>query len=337
MNRQSTTAAGKLPLLLTLTLWTYRRLLALQPAAFRREYGASIMQVFRQTCLDAYRSRGVIGVARLWIPALGDVLSCALDEYAAMLAHTLKGSSLMLQYRRSASIIFAAFIAFVIVGIGFQKSNEDIMKTSLPAAHPILAIAYDTLAAGAVAALLAVLVGGIPVALASLRYALAHRRGDILARFLVPPVALLALIAAGFVVAAYNIGGNTSATIHSPARIATIGALVVLFIIGAAVSTYAVLDAIARSEINERLLRFTLLPGVAATIAMVVMVVAHLAWSFGLWQSAPDHFWGNDGLLATSTLVGIVVQVVVMVVATIVAIRALALGFAARHTPPSLA
>jgi len=326
-----------MPLVLAVTLWAHRKLLLIQPTAFRREYGLSITQVFRQTCLDAYRSDGAMGVIRLWLPACGDVLLGALAEYSVSLVRILKGSPLMVQYRRSASVIFGAFIAFVIAGIGFQKSGEYIMKTSLPDTYPLLAVAYDAMMVGAVVALLAILVGGVPIAFAALRYALAHRRGDILARFAVPVVALLVIIAGGFIVVSDNIGGNTAATIHSPARFAAIGGLAALFILGAIVSTYAVLDAIARSEIPDGLLRFALLPGVVATIAMVVMVLAHLLWSFTLWQNAPDIFWGDDGLLATSTLVGMIIQVVVMVVATIVAIRALAQGFAARNATTRLA
>jgi hypothetical protein len=274
---------------------------------------------------------------RLWLPACGDVLLGALAEYRVLFLRMLKGSPLMVQYRRSASIIFGAFIAFVIAGIGFQKSGEYIMQSSLPDTYPLLAISYNAMMAGAVIALLAVLVGGVPIAFAALRYAVAHRRGDILARFAVPLVALLVIFAGLRIVVAYNIGGNTSATIHTPARFAAIGGLAVLFILAAVASTYAVLDAIARAEIPERLLRFALLPGVVATIAMVAMVLAHLLWSFTLWRNAPDTFWGDDGLLATSTLVGMIVQVAVMVVATIVAIRALAQGFAARSATPRLA
>lgn len=337
MSRPSAMPGSAMPLLLAVTLWAHRKLLLIQPPAFRREYGLSITQVFRQTCLDTYRSNGAPGVMRLWLPACGDVLLGALAEYSVLILGTLKGSPLMVQYRRSASFIFAAFIAFVIAGIGFQKSGEYIMQSSLPDTYPALSIAYNAMMVGAVVALLAVLVGGIPIALAALRYAIAHRRGDILARFAVPPIALLVIIAAGFIVISYNIGGNTAATIHTPARFAAIGSLVFLFILGATASAYAVVDAIARAEIPEGLLRFALLPGVVATIAMVVMVLAHLLWSFTLWQHAPDIFWGDDGLLATSTLVGMIVQVVVMVVATLVAIRALAQGFAARNATPRLA
>lgn len=338
MSRQSVTKPTSMsPLLLTLTLRVYRYLLALHPADFRREYADSIQQVFRQTCLDANRTGGTRAVARLWLPALGDLLYGALAEHATLLTQFLKGSSHMLQYRRSASIIFGAFIAFVIAGIGFDKMSEDIMKSSLPAAYPVLRLSYDALLVGSVVALFAILVGGIPVALASLRFALAHRRFDILARFAVPPVALAIIAGYARLVFVLNLGGNTPATIHSPQRIAVIGSLTLLFIAGAVVSTYSVLSAIARSDINERLLRFTLLPGALATLAMLAMVVAHVLWSFGLWQDAPSRFFGNDGILASSTLLAMVVQVLVMVVATLIAMRALFQGFSARRATPQLA
>lgn len=325
------------PLMLAATLWVYHRLIMVQPPEFRRAFGDSITQVFRQTCLDAYRSNGNLGLARLWLPALSDVLSGALAEYAALLAHALKGSLPVLQLRRSASVIFAAFIAFVLAGIAFDKMSEDIMKSSLPATYPLLSITYDAMVVGSVIALLAVLAGGIPVALASLRYALAHRRYDILARFAVPPVALIVFLVVARVVFILNLGGNTPATIHSPQRIATVGGLALLFVLCAIVSTYAVLSAIARSDIDERLLRFTLLPGALATVAMLAMVAAHILWSFGLWLDAPTHFWGNDGILATSTLAGTVVQVLIMLVATLIAFRALVWGVSARRATPHLA
>ncbi|HEX6544047.1 MAG TPA: hypothetical protein VF040_19995, partial [Ktedonobacterales bacterium] len=97
------------------------------------------------------------------------------------------------------------------------------------------------------------------------------------------------------------------------------------------------LSAIARSDIDERLLRFTLLPGALATVAMLAMVAAHILWSFGLWLDAPTHFWGNDGILATSTLAGTVVQVLIMLVATLIAFRALVWGVSARRATPHLA
>ncbi|HEU5347135.1 MAG TPA: hypothetical protein VFU63_00855, partial [Ktedonobacterales bacterium] len=80
-----------------------------------------------------------------------------------------------------------------------------------------------------------------------------------------------------------------------------------------------------------------LLPGALATAAMLAMVAAHILWSFILWQDAPGHFFGNDGILASSTLAAMVAQVLVMAIATLIAVRALVQGIAARRATPNLA
>nr|MBA3824463.1 hypothetical protein [Ktedonobacterales bacterium] len=172
-----------------------------------------------------------------------------------------------------------------------------------------------------VLSLLAILVGGLPVAFAALRFAWAHHRRDILGRFFVPPIALLVIIGTLWAFTAGKIGGTTEAL---PGRYLAFGVLVAIFLVGAIASTAAVIDAIGRSDIGDPVLRFTFIPGVFATIAMGVMLAAVVGWSIGLWQSAPTVFWGNDGLLATSTPLTIAVELVLMIGATAVATRAIA-------------
>ncbi len=336
MSHRATTPSRSLPTLVAVTLWVYQRLLFLHPPAFRRAFGAPITQVFQQVCLDAHQANGMRGVVRLWLPALGDVLRSALAEHAAPLARALKGSPPMLQYRRSASVIFAAFIAFVVAGIGFAKMSEVVMKSSLPTTHPLFAITYVAVEIGSIVSLLAILVGGIPIAVAALRFALAHRRRDILARFAVPPLALLAIGAYFLIAIVFHPKSNISATLHLPLWIGGFG-FIGVFLIGAAASTIAVLNAIARSEIDEHLLRFTLFPGALATVAMLGMAVACVIWGIGLWQNDPALFWGNDGILATSTLLSTLIQVLLMVAAVLIATRAVFQGLATRRATQHLA
>jgi len=234
----------------------------------------------------------------------------------------------MVTYRRSASALFGAYIAFVLAGIGFAKMSEEIMKSSLPTAHPILAIAYIAVEVGAVLSLLAILVGGLPLAFAALRFAFANGRRDILVRFAVPPIALLVIFGTLWAAVAGHIGSNAEAT---PGRYLAFGVLVAVFVAGAIASTAAVLGAIARSEIDDPLLRFTFLPGVLATVAMGAMLVASVGWSIGLLQAAPSRFWGNEGILATSTLLSIIVQSLLMVGATVIAARAVTQEVAVRR------
>ena len=66
--------------MLHLSLALYRLLLVLYPRPFRHEYGPSMAQLFRDTCRDAERSRGAVGIFALWQPTLIDLCVSALKE-----------------------------------------------------------------------------------------------------------------------------------------------------------------------------------------------------------------------------------------------------------------
>jgi hypothetical protein len=296
------------------SLRLFRALLGLYPAGFRRAYGDEIVQVFAQECRDAHQASGASGVLGLWLRECGDLLVGAGAERLAVAAAWWKGSismSVSLSvYRQTASAIFAAFVAYVLAGIGFQKMSEEVMKSSLPASHPLFTVGYGAVEVGAVLALLAILVGGVPIALAALRDALAKGHRDVLLRFAVPPISLLVL--AGYFLLALR---------HSTGHI--LGwTLVALFVLAAAASTAAVLDAIQRSDVDPRLFRSARTPGAIAALAMLLTLAGSAAWSLTLWQVAPGIFFGNDGVLATSTLASTIVHTTVMLVATAVALGA---------------
>jgi hypothetical protein len=59
----------------------YRALLLACPAAFRRQYGEEVTQVFRTCCQDALRQGGAPAVLRLWMRSLGDLAVTALSEH----------------------------------------------------------------------------------------------------------------------------------------------------------------------------------------------------------------------------------------------------------------
>ena len=61
----------------------YRVLLGAYPARFRREYGAPMLQVFRDCCREAARQRGLYGIAVVWLTALRDLLVSAIVERVA--------------------------------------------------------------------------------------------------------------------------------------------------------------------------------------------------------------------------------------------------------------
>ncbi|HEY3854353.1 MAG TPA: hypothetical protein VGO67_08185 [Verrucomicrobiae bacterium] len=50
----------------------YERLLTTYPAAFRKEYGQSMKQLFRDQCRDAWNESGRVGMVFLWLRVLAD-------------------------------------------------------------------------------------------------------------------------------------------------------------------------------------------------------------------------------------------------------------------------
>lgn len=59
----------------------YRQLLAAYPASFRNEYGDAMVQLFRDTARDAYRRRGLLGLATMWLRTLADLAVSAIRQH----------------------------------------------------------------------------------------------------------------------------------------------------------------------------------------------------------------------------------------------------------------
>jgi Domain of unknown function (DUF1835) len=63
----------------------YQALLLAYPPGFRHEYGAQMAQVFHDSCRDAQRRRGMVGLLALWLAALGDLAASAWAEWRTAL------------------------------------------------------------------------------------------------------------------------------------------------------------------------------------------------------------------------------------------------------------
>jgi hypothetical protein len=65
---------------IALSVRIYRALLTLYPADYRREYGALMMQMFRDVSRDKYRQRGMLGVTFWWFAALHDLTFTVIEQ-----------------------------------------------------------------------------------------------------------------------------------------------------------------------------------------------------------------------------------------------------------------
>ncbi len=219
--------------------------------------------------------------------------------------------------------VFAAYIAFVVAGMVFGKMVEYDDFSDVTHGNALITIAFNTLVAGAYVALLAVLVGGLPLAFAAARYAIATRHWRILALLAAPLLAFAALL--GYIAL---IGTVLAPTFHTgsgvtPGNVTLFVGLGLVFAGGAAFSVYGVARAVRESEISPRLLTFARIPAMVTTLAMAVVTLALIIWGVGLRAAAPDLFGAGEGILATNVALNWLGVTLVMALATIIAILAL--------------
>lgn len=173
-------------------------------------------------------------------------------------------------------------------------------------AHPVLNTLYVAVEAGAMIALAAVLVGGLPVAFSALAGYLAF--------------------------AVHGTSTHLARAIHQP--LAPMHSLVLELLavlgVGAVASAMAVALAVARSPVSPRLYRFALTPAAVAQVAMVVVLSTTTIWGLMLRASAPQVFSASSGALNVNRAVIWLAIILLMGGATLVAGAAVVRGFAAR-------
>lgn len=282
-------------------------LVRLFPAAWGARYGAEYVALLQAQ------------PASPWIVL--EVVYGALDAHVRALAR--RGRARVNRVRMSEIAVFCAYIGFVFAGMGFQKMTEydDFMDAART--HADIGAGYMAVVVGSAVALLAVLAGGVPLALVAMRYALATNRRDIPLLFGVPVLAFGALL--GYIALVKQLSqdhpGGPTVTDH-----VLFGGLATVLFVGAVASAWAVSAAIARAKISGRLLRYALAPASLATLAMAVMLIGAVVWGIGLRAHAPQLWGGDDGVLATSTALSWLAQVVLMAICTAIAAVGLSRG-----------
>jgi hypothetical protein len=231
--------------------------------------------------------------------------------------------------QRAQIIVFCAYIAFVVAGLSFGKMTEYDDFAEATRDFPLIGAAFTTLVVGAYVALAAVLIGGLPIALAAARNALAARRWRILALLAVPALAFLFFFGYTLLLVQVIAPALHSGSGPTPKNVGLGISLVVVLLLAAVASTAAVATAIAGSEISPRLYRFARVPAALAALAMAVVTLALLTWGLSLRADVPDLFNANDGFLASSTAANWLAPLAVMGVATGSALVAAIRSFAA--------
>jgi hypothetical protein len=280
-------------------------LIRLFPAPWRDRYGDEFAALLEGTPLDAR--------------ALFDVLVAAVDARLDPTGPRRRWPLMIERTRFSELVVLAAWVLFVVAGLGFQRMTEGAPFGPIAAADPVVGVPLAALVAAAVVSLLAVLVAGVPIAAAIALVAIRSGRRDLLGLLGVPPIALavwVALTALILAAAGPNVAGA--------ARVALFVLWVGAFVVAAVASTVAVSAAALRAEVDGDLYVRARTPAIVTATGIAVGAVAVATWGVGLLADHADAFWGSDGLVSTSTAFSWLGILVAMAVAAGVAARAAA-------------
>ncbi len=194
-----------LPKIIALSLLLYRWLLSLGPVAFRRDYAAPALQDFRQCCRDAYQKQGPTGVLRLWPGLLGETIPGLLAEYLTELFGRKR--PMLPTVRRSMVAVFWAFVLFLFASIALGQTADPVAPfDAVGRLHPEVAITYAIFTHSGEIALLAVLLGGLPILFTAVKRAFAGGPFSVLKLFLIKPKQALLLLGAALLISICFVG-----------------------------------------------------------------------------------------------------------------------------------
>ena len=219
--------------------------------------------------------------------------------------------------RLSELAVFASWVVFVVAGLAFQRMTDGAPYSGIAAAQPSVQWTYLTVIAGAVLSLCAVIFAALPITLMIARKAIAERNWRHVGLLAVPPAALATWVGLTAILLAI-----AEPPVGDVARIVLFVVWAGLFLAAAIASTVAVSAAALQADVDGAFYRRAAGPAVLTAGAMLLVVLAVVAWGVALAISSPSTFWGFEGILGGSTVLTWIGVIVVMTGATAVALRA---------------
>lgn len=293
------------------------RLLRLYPAAWRQHYGEELSDLLAEEPVS--------------VPAILYVLAGALDAHLHAQLVPAAVSSHYEQVRSALLTVFCAFVAFLVTVLGGLEAVHDgaFAPVLLTRVDPQPTWLWKVLTLGAVPAVLAALGGGTPILVSVVKETYTTRRHD-LWLLAIPPLTALVLGACDGVEELRRsrpialpaaLGGGLDLLFHA------------LFVLAAVVCAATVCTLVARSTaIRFRIFQIALSAAAALTTAMATILGATIIWLLQARANIPQHL--DPSPLA---VVGVTLLLAVMALSTVVAVRAVAQGFAARTSGPGAA
>ena len=304
-----------------------RWLISLYPRAWRERYGdefEALLEECLHSPLDAC-----------------DILLGALDAHLEVPYETnWRLMNMINKLRTTVLFVFAAYITFIIAGFSFNGLIDD-SEFALMRSNPALNIPYIMIEAGAVIGLLAIVIGGGPLAWTIIRRAFTSQRKD-LKLLLVPAISFLVLVA--YFLTMLYLAFNTH-VLDQPTSLTgytLMWGLIGVFIVGAIASTIAVWKLISHTDLEQetigllgksatiKLYEFAFTPAVVAAVSMAVMFFATVVWGWAAYSLRPDLFTGNKGVMMTSTKGSFAFTLILMFVGVSVAFIGVMRGYSSR-------
>ena len=299
---------------------------------------------------------------RVWRERYGDEFEALLEEclhsplgvldifFGALDAHfdppyetNWRLMNMINKLRTTVLFVFVAYIAFIVAGFGLTGLMDDSQLVPLTRSNPALFVSYTTIEIGSVLGLLAIVIGGAPLAWTIIRRVFTSNRKD-LGLLLVPLISFLVLVI--YFLLMVFLAFNTT-ILSQPITLtghALIWGLIAIFILGAIASAAAVWKLISRTDVEQDTIaflgksatikpyEFAFAPAVVATLSMLVMFVATVVWGWLSYSLRPDLFTGNMGVMMTSTRGSFAFTLITMTVAVVAAFIGVARGYSSRKT-----
>ncbi|GHO47143.1 hypothetical protein [Ktedonospora formicarum] len=232
--------------------------------------------------------------------------------------------------RSSLLIIFCAYIGIILPGMGLQKMAEDAEFQRIASTSSPVGITFTLVIIGAISALLAVVIGGVPIVISAIRSALVRKRYELLVGLAVPVLVYMAFLnMTQLHITLFPQGSQPSTPEHI-----LIGRtiFVCMLLIAAIASAGSVCFTVARSDVSEHALRFAVVPSTLATLSMVLIAMATILCGFATRASASQFFAGNHGIVDMSTSGTWLGISLAMIVTSVLAVIGLVRGLSVHST-----
>ena len=310
-------------------------LLRLYPAAWRDRYGDELAWLLAdQLAGKALTPRAVLDLVRGAIDAHLNLASLNLASLQPENLHLedLKPENLTLEklqerwsamvsrLRSTAVTTFTAWVVFCIAVAGLVKVSEEPAFTRAAQGYAGIGVSYAIVQGAFVLALVAVLVGGLPLAFVALRQAWRDR--DTAMGWLVAVPVLAAAAVAAYIVGANRVSDEAAPSVHSGTTIALFVGLVAVGGAATVATVVAIRVAAHRATLPTELLRLAGWCAVVAAGAISLGLLALISYGWALRAEVPTLFHSDNGLLATALPTSLLGIAAMAVIATVLADRA---------------